>query len=69
MNFSCLFETVVNLVTSFPQAETLRPAEELIGKPVPANVASTPPPGLVYAGEKVATVRGTVVAEIAELSA
>ena len=69
MNLSCWFETVVNLVTSFPQTETLRPVEELMGKPVPVTVASTPPPGLVCAGEKLASVMGSVVAGTPELSA
>lgn len=69
INFSCLFETVVNLVTSFPQTETLRPVDELMGKPVPVTVASTPPPGLVCAGEKLTSVMGSVVAGTPELSA
>lgn len=69
INLICLLETEVMSVTVFPHTEILKPYLELIGKPAPAIVASTPPPGLVWAGENVFTVRAIDSAVRAELSA
>ncbi len=64
MNLICLFDNDVMLSagTAFPHTDRLSElAEDFeIGKPVPAIVASIPPPGLVAAGVKEDTVTDIV---------
>lgn len=62
MNCICLFDTDFIYVTAFPHTDIDRPSEELSGNPVPAIVATIPPPGDVTAGVTLVTVIGTVVA-------
>lgn len=46
----CWLETVNTYVTALPQTYKVKVVDESIGNPLPANVAVTPPPGLLDAG-------------------